>query len=179
MSSNKARGYCCRTSCRTSSPIAAEACSPAVFACTGMSVHREPTPGGPGSGWRRGHRRSLGQLALPGPTPAKKRHTREAHRASHPHRAKTDWTKAGSRVPPGVNRTEDPLVCWPAHEGARVLRLSVSSARNVLSRARPRFPLFVSYAKPQSQNMTGADASCVPSDLFIPLTIFFCILCAV
>jgi hypothetical protein len=32
VSSNKARGCCCRTSCRPPSPIAAEACSPAVFA---------------------------------------------------------------------------------------------------------------------------------------------------
>jgi hypothetical protein len=52
--SNKARGYCCRTSCRPSSPIAAEACSPAVFTC--MLVHRE----------RAGSRRPGAGLA-PGP----------------------------------------------------------------------------------------------------------------
>jgi hypothetical protein len=32
VSSKKNRGYCCRTSCRPPSPIAAGACSPAVFA---------------------------------------------------------------------------------------------------------------------------------------------------
>jgi hypothetical protein len=63
VSSNKARGCCCRTSCQPPSPIAAEACSPAAFAC--KSVHREPTPGVPGSGWRRGRRRRfLCQLPL-------------------------------------------------------------------------------------------------------------------
>jgi hypothetical protein len=44
------------------SPIAAEACSPAVFTCT--SVQREPTPGGPGSGLRQGRKRFLCQLPL-------------------------------------------------------------------------------------------------------------------
>jgi hypothetical protein len=62
VSSNKARGYCCRTSCRPPSPIAAEACSPAVFTC--VSVHRKPAPGGPGSGWRQGRKRLLCQLPL-------------------------------------------------------------------------------------------------------------------
>ena len=47
---------------RPLSPIAAEACSPAVFTC--MSVHREPAPGGPGSGLRRGRKRFLCQLPL-------------------------------------------------------------------------------------------------------------------
>jgi hypothetical protein len=35
---------------------------PAVFTC--MSVHREPTTGGPGSGWRQGRKRFLCQLPL-------------------------------------------------------------------------------------------------------------------
>jgi hypothetical protein len=43
VSSNKARACCCRTSCRPPSPIAAEACIPAVFTC--MSVHRGPSKG--------------------------------------------------------------------------------------------------------------------------------------
>jgi hypothetical protein len=47
VSSNKARGCCCRTSCRPLSPIAAEARSPAVFAHIAYVVHREPTPGLP------------------------------------------------------------------------------------------------------------------------------------
>jgi hypothetical protein len=42
VSSNKARGYCCRTSCRPSSPIAAGACSPAVFACAWCIAGRLP-----------------------------------------------------------------------------------------------------------------------------------------
>jgi hypothetical protein len=46
-----------RTSCRPSSSVAAEARSPAVFAR--VLSHREPTPGRPGLGWRRGRRRFL------------------------------------------------------------------------------------------------------------------------
>jgi hypothetical protein len=38
--SNKARGYCCRR--RPLGPIAAEACSPAVFTCTWYSASRLP-----------------------------------------------------------------------------------------------------------------------------------------
>jgi hypothetical protein len=64
VSSNKTRGYCCRTPSRARplSPIAAEARSPAVFTCT--SVQRELTPGGPGSGLRPGRKRFLRQLPL-------------------------------------------------------------------------------------------------------------------
>jgi hypothetical protein len=64
VSSNKARrGYCCRTSCRPSSPIAAEACSPAVCGIYVYVVaHHEPTPGGPGPSWYPGRRRFLSQL---------------------------------------------------------------------------------------------------------------------
>jgi hypothetical protein len=42
VSSNKARGYCCRTSCRPPRPIVAEACSPAVFAHTWYIASRIP-----------------------------------------------------------------------------------------------------------------------------------------
>jgi hypothetical protein len=47
VSSNKARGYCCRTSCRPPGPIAAGACSPAVFAHTWYIAGLSGPPGGP------------------------------------------------------------------------------------------------------------------------------------
>jgi hypothetical protein len=48
VSSNKARGYCCRTSCRPPSPM--PHCSRGVQpgGIYAHVVHREPTPGGPG-----------------------------------------------------------------------------------------------------------------------------------
>jgi hypothetical protein len=42
VSSNKARGCCCQTSCRPPSPIAAGACSPAVFTHTWYIASRPP-----------------------------------------------------------------------------------------------------------------------------------------
>jgi hypothetical protein len=42
VSSDKARGCCCRTSCRPPSPIAAGACSPAVFAHMWRIASRPP-----------------------------------------------------------------------------------------------------------------------------------------
>jgi hypothetical protein len=42
VTSNKARGYCCRTFCRPPSDIVAEAFSPAVFARTWRTTSRPP-----------------------------------------------------------------------------------------------------------------------------------------
>jgi hypothetical protein len=50
VSSNKPRGYCCRTSCRPSSPIAAGACSPAVFAHMWHIASRLPEARGRAAG---------------------------------------------------------------------------------------------------------------------------------
>jgi hypothetical protein len=65
VSSNKACGYCCRTSCRPSSPIAAEACSSAVFTHTWCSASRLPPEVRAGLTWLRpGRKRFLCQLPL-------------------------------------------------------------------------------------------------------------------
>jgi hypothetical protein len=64
VSSNKSRGCCCRTPARR--PLSPSHCSRGVQpgGIYAYVVHREPPPGGPGSGLRRGRRRFLYQLPL-------------------------------------------------------------------------------------------------------------------
>jgi hypothetical protein len=62
VSSNKARGYLLLSNfVSTIEPHCGRGVQPGgIYAYV---VHREPTPGGPGSGWRRGRKRFLCQLA--------------------------------------------------------------------------------------------------------------------
>jgi hypothetical protein len=66
VSSNKARGYCRLPSnfVSTTEPNCSRCVQPGGICVCVSVVHREPTPGGPGSGWRRGRKRLICQLPL-------------------------------------------------------------------------------------------------------------------